>query len=112
MISFVANRIHLSVDVDYIIVIKATKHVDDGVCAADISRGTGFLNLHPCWPLDESGDVYNFNCRGTTRLGFTSFSRTISRSSGTVITPTLGSMVQKWKVSCLGFCIAQCVEES
>ena len=36
---------------------------------------------------------------GTTRLGFTNFSNSIKRSSGTVITPTFGSIVQNGKLA-------------
>jgi hypothetical protein len=36
---------------------------------------------------------------GTMRSGFTKFESAVSRSSGTVITPTLGSMVQNGKLA-------------
>jgi hypothetical protein len=42
---------------------------------------------------------------GTTLLGFTNPSKTFKRSSGTVITPTLGSMVQKGKLAAWAFAL-------
>ena len=40
---------------------------------------------------------------GTTLCGFTSFSRTSRRSSGTIVEPMLGSMVQKGKFADCAF---------
>ena len=42
---------------------------------------------------------------GTTRLGLSISARRISRRSGTVITPTLGSMVQKGKFAACAFAL-------
>src|SRR5215217_1023805 len=42
---------------------------------------------------------------GTTRLGFTSSSSLVSLSSGTVITPILGSIVQKGKLAACAFAL-------
>jgi hypothetical protein len=42
---------------------------------------------------------------GKTLFGFTKLSNTFKRSSGTVITPTLGSMVQKGKFAACAFAL-------
>jgi hypothetical protein len=42
---------------------------------------------------------------GTMRSGFTNFANSVIRSSGTVITPTLGSMVQKGKFAACAFAL-------
>jgi hypothetical protein len=81
-------------DVDDLGVVEAADDVCDGIGGADVAEKLVAQAFALGCALDQAGDVDSIVV-GTRLLGWMRSAILVSRSSGTVTTPVLGSMVQK-----------------
>ena len=79
-----------------VVVVEGPQHEDDGVDLADAGRGTGCPGPRPCWPPRPGRRCRRTAPRRAPRSCELLISaRASSRWSGTLATPTLGSVVAK-----------------
>ena len=90
----VADRVERAHGVDGVIILEAADDMDDGVDLADVGQELVAEAVALAGAGDESGDVDEFDGGRDDRAGVEDLFQTGRRSSGTVTTPTLGSMVQ------------------
>ncbi len=90
----VPYRIDVPHCMDHIAIFKTAHHLDDGVDLPDVGEELVAQAFALAGAGDQTGDVHELDAAGMTTLVLAIFCSTYARSSGTITTPTLGSMVQ------------------
>jgi len=83
--------------VNDISIVKAPEDMEYGIGFSNVPQELVAEPLSLAGSLDQARDVDNFDRVGMTFCGFTNSASFCSRGSGTVMIPTLGSIVQKGK---------------
>ena len=94
-----------------VIVLETTEHMNNGVRVADVGQKLVAQPLAFRGTFHQSGDIDDLDGGGNHRLGLSISASRMSRSSGTVMTPTLGSIVQK-EIRRLRLGVGQAVRKS
>jgi hypothetical protein len=80
-----------------IFILKTSDYMDDGIHCTNIGKEFITKSFSFAGTFNKTRNIYKLDYRGQYLCGFTSSVRILKRSSGTVITPTLGSIVQNGK---------------
>lgn len=94
---FVPHGVDRAIDMRNIVVVETSQNVQYGIGLAYVGKKFIAEAFSLTGTLYQPGYIDDFDRCGDDALRCTNSANLLSRSSGTVITPTLGSMVQKGK---------------
>ena len=108
----VADRIDRAIHMHHIVVVKATKHVDDGIRLADIGEELVAKAFALRGPFDKTGNIYYLDRCRDDAPGMDKFGKFIQSLIGHSDDAHLRIDGTKREISCLSLCARQTVEKS
>src|SRR6476660_1812515 len=95
----------------YVIIVKTTKHVQDGVTFADIAQEFVSEPFTFAGALNKTGNVNYFHSCGNDVLGFYKFAEFIETLIRNRDSTNVGINSTERKICSLSFCITQAVKQ-
>ena len=108
----VTDRIDRTIHMHHIVVVEATKHMDDGICLTDIGEELITKTFAFRSAFDKACNIYDLDSCGNDTTGVNKFGKLIETLVGHSDDANLRIDGTKREICCLCLCARQAIEKS